>query len=90
MRVAKTIKKKLIMALRPDELHIEDESQLHSGHSGARSEGESHFRVKIVSDAFVGMSRIERQRSVYHILADEMQSDIHALALTTLTRSENK
>ena len=89
MRVAQAIENKLTEELTPDRLEIEDESARHHGHAGARPEGESHFRVTIVSATFEGMSRLERQRLVYRLLAEEMKSDIHALALTTLTPAED-
>ena len=88
MRVAQAIRRKLTEALAPAVLDIEDESHRHAGHVGARPEGESHFRVRIVSAAFVGKGRVERQRMVYAALADELTTDIHALALTTLTPEE--
>ncbi len=81
MRVRETIRQKLEARLRPDELDVVDESHLHAGHAGARPEGESHFRVFIVSAAFAGVSRVARQRLVYRALAEEMKSDIHALAI---------
>ena len=81
MRVRETIRQKLEAQLRPDKLDIIDESQLHAGHAGARPEGESHFRVLIVSAAFAGLNRVARQRLVYRALAEEMTSDIHALAI---------
>jgi BolA protein len=84
MTVAHTIRAKLIAAFAPTSLSVEDESGLHKGHSGARPEGETHFRVKIVSAAFEGMSRVERQRRVYAVLADELHERVHALALTAL------
>jgi len=88
MRVADIIRQKLTAAFTPDELVVEDESALHAGHSGARSEGETHFRVRIVSRAFEGMGRVERQRKVYAVLAEEMKDRVHALALTTVTTEE--
>jgi BolA protein len=88
MTVAGTIREKLIAAFAPGELVIEDESARHAGHSGARPGGETHFNVRIVSAAFEGMSRVERQRRVYAALAEEMRGPIHALALTTLTPGE--
>ena len=88
MRVARVIEQKLGAGLTPERLEIEDESALHHGHAGARPEGESHFRVTVVSAKFEGLNRLERQRLVYRLLADEMKSDIHALALTTLTPAE--
>jgi BolA protein len=88
MRVATAIRRKLTEALAPERLEIVDESHRHLGHAGARAEGESHFRVVIVSARFEGLSRVARQRLVYAALADELRTDIHALALTTLTPGE--
>ena len=88
MTVADTIRAKLTAALAPDVLSIEDESSKHAGHSGARPGGETHFRVRIVSSGFEGVSRVERQRRVYAVLADDMRGSVHALALTTSTPAE--
>ena len=89
MGVAAAIELKLQQEFSPVRLEIFDESHLHAGHAGARPQGESHFRVEIVSRAFADTPRLERQRAVYRILSDEMASDIHALALTTLTPEED-
>ena len=78
------IAEKLTAAFAPVELAVIDESELHAGHSGARPEGETHFRVRIVSQAFGGMGRVERQRRIYAVLADELRERVHALALTAL------
>jgi BolA protein len=89
MTVAETIREKLTSAFAPAELSVEDESAKHAGHSGARPGGQTHFRVRIVSDTFSGVSRVERQRRVYAALAHEMKPNgIHALSLTTLTPAE--
>ena len=87
--VAATIERKLSSAFSPARLEIVDESDRHVGQVGARPEGESHFRVELVSRAFEGKSRLERQRMVYGVLADEMASDVHALTLRTLTPAED-
>jgi BolA protein len=84
-RVADIIHRKLTDAFQPSRLEIVDESHRHAGHAGARPEGETHFRVEIVSAVFIGHSRVARQRLVYAALADELRSDIHALSLATLT-----
>ena len=76
----------LRQAFAPSHLVVEDESALHAGHAGAASGG--HFRVLIVSDAFRGQGAVARQRAVYAALGDAMRSDIHALALRTLTPEE--
>ena len=87
-RVADAIRQKLTAALAPSRLDLTDESALHAGHAGARSEGESHFRMLIVAAAFAGKSRLERQRMVFAALGDLMQSEIHALSITALTPDE--
>jgi len=82
------IERKLIAELAPTRLEIEDESHRHAGHAGHRPEGETHFRVIIVSSAFSGLGRLERQRLVYRILRDELAERVHALAMTTLAPGE--
>ena len=71
----------LTEAFDPVELEITDDSHKHAGHAGARSGGESHFRVEMVAEAFSGLSRIERQRMVYDLLAEELAGSVHALEL---------
>ena len=89
MRTADTIVNKLNAALAPTTLDVIDESSQHAGHVGARPEGETHFRLKIVSETFTGKSRVERQRLVYQTLADELAGGVHALAMVTLTPTED-
>ncbi len=81
MTVADRIQKKLEAAFAPLSLSIIDESAQHAGHAGSRSDGESHFRLTIVSSAFSGKSRIDRQRLVHEVLAEELRNQIHALSL---------
>jgi BolA protein len=71
----------LTEALRPIRLDIADESDRHAGHAGARPGGETHYRINIVSPAFVGKSRVERHRMVNAPLAAEFASGLHALAI---------
>ena len=88
MSIAGTIKTKLTEALSPSRLELVDESHLHAGHAGARPEGESHFRLLVVSDQFKNRGRLERQRMIYQILGDLMATDIHALSIKALTPDE--
>jgi BolA family transcriptional regulator, general stress-responsive regulator len=90
MTVADAIRQKLRAALAPSRLDLADESARHAGHAGARPQGESHFRLTIVADAFAGKSRIDRHRLVFQALGSLMQSDIHALAITALTPAEDQ
>lgn len=79
--VGQKISAKLNAAFAPITLEVLDESSLHHGHAGARAEGESHFRVRIVAEAFRGKSRIEQHRMVTDVLAEELKARIHALAI---------
>ena len=71
-------------ALAPSELLVKDQSHMHAGHAGAQ-DGKGHFDVRIVSESFSGLSRIERHRLVYDVLGDFLQSDIHALRINALS-----
>jgi len=75
------ITRKLTEAFTPADLEVIDESHDHAGHAGHRPEGQTHFRVYIVADAFRGKSRLERHRMINAALADELAGDIHALAI---------
>lgn len=88
MGASDVIAQKLTVAFSPAELSVVDDSAKHAGHSGSRPKGETHFSVRVVSDAFEGLSRVERQRRVYAALADELKAHIHALSVTTLTPAE--
>lgn len=92
MTVADAIQKKLNTAFAPSRLEIQDESARHAGHGGAvrddGSRGETHFHVTMVSPAFAGLSRVERQRRVYAALKDELAGPVHALSLTLLAPTE--
>jgi BolA family transcriptional regulator, general stress-responsive regulator len=71
----------------PLELVIDDDSHRHAGHAGAAG-GHSHFRVRIVSEAFRGLSAVARHRRVYAALGDMLNTDIHALAIEALAPGE--
>ena len=79
--VANTIHDKLSQAFAPNSLEVIDESHLHEGHAGARPGGQSHFRVKIVAEAFKGKSLVQRHRMINETLAEELAGPIHALAI---------
>jgi len=85
MSAEKTIKhiitNKLREAFAPESLEVRDESHLHEGHAGHRPGGETHFGVYIVSQAFLGKSRIERHRMINAALAAELADIVHALAI---------
>lgn len=86
--LAGTIRAKLEQAFRPSRLALVDESHLHAGHAGARPGGESHFRIEIVAEAFAGLSRLQRQRRVHEVLAEELAGPVHALSVTARAPGE--
>jgi BolA protein len=88
MSIEATIRDKLERALRPTRLDVVNESHLHAGHRNSPVTGESHFRVRIVSDAFTGKSRLQRHRLVNETLAAELKGKVHALALETHAPSD--
>jgi BolA protein len=75
-------------ALRPESLVIRDDSDAHAGHTSAGGRG--HYRLHIVSERFVGLSRLERHRLVNATLAELFDSHIHALALRTDAPNERR
>jgi BolA protein len=79
--VGRHIEANLRAALSPDALEVIDESQRHEGHAGARPEGETHFRVKVVAKVFRGQSRVAQHRMVNAALADLLGTRVHALAI---------
>lgn len=81
MPVSKEIRERLESAFAPRRLEIVDESEGHRGHAGWREGGESHFRVRIESEKFSDMNRLERHRAVHAALGPGLIGRIHALVL---------
>ena len=81
--VAESLRAKLVAALKPSRLEIDDDSARHAGHAGAGEGegGETHFNIAIVSEAFVGLGRIQRQRLVHAVVAEELAGPVHALSI---------
>ena len=80
---------KLRLAFAPLQLDVMDESNKHHGHTGWRESGETHFHVLISSVSFTGKTRVERQRMIYRVLAEELAGPVHALALTVRAPEDN-
>lgn len=86
---ADRIAARLSQAFASADLTIRDESHLHAGHAGVDAAGETHFRLRIVSPAFVGTSRVARHRQIMTLLADEFATGLHALAIEARTPEES-
>ncbi|HEY5225717.1 MAG TPA: BolA family protein [Methylovirgula sp.] len=86
--MAQRIVEKLQSALTPVSLEVIDESRKHAGHAHvvaragtASASGETHFRIKVVSDAFTGKSRVDRHRTINDLLGAELADTVHALSI---------
>jgi BolA protein len=84
MSVRDTLTAKLRESLAPLALEVENESHRHSVPPGS----ETHFKVTVVSAAFEGLRPVARHQRVYALLAAELKSGVHALALHTYTPAE--
>jgi BolA protein len=81
MNLKDLITRTLSERLAPSELAVTDESEQHRGHNGWREGGQTHFRIDIVSAAFIGKSRVERHRMVNESVREAFDRGIHALAV---------
>ena len=82
--IREQIEAKLRAAFEPAYLEVVDESYRHNVPAGS----ESHFKVVLVSDRFVGERFLTRHRSIYGVLSEELSDGVHALALHTYTLKE--
>lgn len=91
--ITSIIREKLTSGLSPTRLEIEDDSGRHAGHHheggvDGRAGGESHFNITVVSAAFEGQGRVQRQRAVNALLREELAGPVHALSIRALTPDE--
>jgi BolA protein len=84
MSAKQTIIAKLTAKFAPAFLDVIDESSQHHGHAGWREGGETHFRVRIATRHFDGLSRVAQHRAVMDALESELKGPVHALAIDVL------
>ena len=87
--VKAAIEAKIAAAFAPARFSVVDESRQHAGHAHHLPDGETHFRVEIVSDAFAGKSRLERHRMVNGVLEQELGGCVHALSISAKAPAED-
>lgn len=75
---------KLSASFSPAHLSVLNESYMHAVPAGS----ETHFKVTLAADAFVGKRQVQRHQAVYACLADELSNGVHALALHTFSPEE--
>lgn len=84
--VVERLRRCLTEALHPQQLDIQDDSERHAGHEGAKRGG--HYRVFIVCDCFDGKPLIARHRLVYQAVLGKMKKDVHALSIVARAPQE--
>lgn len=75
--IAQAIHSKLTDALSPTFLEVLNES---SGHN-VPPDSETHFKITAVCNDFDVLSRVQRHQRVYQVLKQELEGEVHALAL---------
>jgi BolA protein len=84
MNVKSLIEAKLAEQFHLLHMDVVDESHMHNVPAGAQS----HFKVVLVSDDFVGKRLVARHQAVYRALEGELRGAVHALGLHTFTGEE--
>jgi sulfur transfer protein SufE/stress-induced morphogen len=78
----------LTSILKPIKITLIDNSDQHAGHAGSKGyNGESHFALSIVAEAFEGLPLVKRHQLIYMLLGDIMPQ-IHALQIEAKSPSE--
>jgi len=72
-----------------DDIKVLIETSIEDAVAKVSSDDNVHFNAIVISQAFHEKSLIQRHQMVYGSLGDKMESEIHALSLTTLTPKEN-
>ncbi len=84
MKIQQQIEFKLAQAFANAQIMVINESRNHS----VPENSETHFKVTVVSDEFVGMRQVPRHQKIYQLLAEELAGPVHALALHTYTQAQ--
>ena len=77
MSVEQQIRERLVSAFSPQWIELENESHQHS----VPANSETHFRLVLVSEAFVTKRAVARHQHVYRELGDFLDGPVHALAM---------
>lgn len=86
MSDVETALRERLAPLAPIRFELIDDSHLHAGHAGAREGG--HYRLTLVSAAFVGKNTVARHREVFSLVGDLMRTKIHALGIKAYAPDE--
>ena len=68
-------------SLKPQYLQVINESSFHNKHKGSPLTGQSHFCIKIKSNAFKKKKALECHRVIYDLLDEQIKNGLHALRI---------
>jgi BolA protein len=88
MSIEQLIRAAVEQNLSPRKIELINESAKHKGHAGDDGSGQTHFYLIVVSEGFVGLSRVERQRLVNGALAEAFSQGLHAISMKLFTPDE--
>lgn len=83
MLLYETIINHLNKGINVKHLFLENESSMHN----VPPNSETHFKLVLVSDNFLGLSKVQRHQMIYKILLETMKQ-IHALSIQAFTIEE--
>ena len=81
MNMAQLIEDHIKSQLKVSDLMIVNESELHAGHAGDNGTGQTHFKLKVVSDDLASLPRVQGQRQVMGVLKPLFEKGLHAVSL---------
>ena len=84
MKIQESMQVKLQERFHPIHLEVENESSRHRKNPN----GETHFRVLVVSEEFSKLSRLARHQAVQSLFDEERKKGLHALTITCWTPEE--
>lgn len=84
MNVQDSIIEKLVAALEPSHLTVDNESHKHN----VPADSETHFKVTVVAESLQGLTPVKRHQAIYGALSEELEGPVHALAIHAFTPEE--
>jgi len=88
MVMEEKIKDAITRAININHLEVINESNLHAGHAGDDGSGQTHFKLVVVSNAFLECNRIQRQRMINTIIGPLFEEGLHAVSMELSTLGE--
>ena len=83
INISNSIEQKLKKEFSPIKLVINDVSERHRGHAGFKEGGESHFIIKIKSNYFKNMNKLQIHRLINEVLKEEWANGVHSISIQT-------